>query len=404
MNRPVPKNVFQRSDRIAEIAISEIVQISEAAARMRADGKDILSLATGEPDFPTPANVCDAATAAMAAGQTRYPPTAGTSELRDAVAKQANVSRANVVISTGAKQVLSNLFLASLNNGDEVICPTPYWTSYRDIVRFAGGVVVEVACGSGQGYKMTPEQLEAAITPRTAWLLLNSPSNPSGAMYSRAEIEALGVVLRRHPHVWIASDEIYQHIAYTPFTSVRDALPDLTERMVVIDGVSKAYSMTGWRIGWAIGPKAVIDAMQDVQGQSTSGASSISQAAACAALLGDQALLAERADIFRMRRDLVVAAINQNPLLTCAVPDGAFYVFPSCEAALGTQTPDGSRIETDGDFCRFVLASEGLALVPGSAFSLPGHFRLSYAYSDAELTDGMARLRRATNKLAQSVL
>ncbi len=207
---------------------------------MRAKGDDILSLATGEPDFPTPAHVCEAATAAMAAGQTRYPPTAGTAALRDAVAQQAQVKRANVIISTGAKQVLSNLFLASLDEDDEVICPTPYWTSYRDIVRFAGGNVVEVACGSDQGFKLTPAQLEAAITSRTRWLLLNSPSNPSGAMYSREELEALGDVLRRHPHVWIASDEIYQHIAYAPFTSVFTALPDLHERTVVINGVSKA--------------------------------------------------------------------------------------------------------------------------------------------------------------------
>ncbi|MCF3593044.1 pyridoxal phosphate-dependent aminotransferase [Rhodobacteraceae bacterium LMO-12] len=393
------KQVFKRAERIASIAISEIVQISEAAARMRAKGDDILSLATGEPDFPTPAHVCEAATAAMAAGQTRYPPTAGTAALRDAVAEQAQVKRANVIISTGAKQVLSNLFLASLDEDDEVICPTPYWTSYRDIVRFAGGNVVEVACGSDQGFKLTPGQLEAAITPRTRWLLLNSPSNPSGAMYSRKELEAFGDVLRRYPHVWIASDEIYQHIAYAPFTSVFTALPDLRERTVVINGVSKAYSMTGWRIGWAIGPEAVIEAMQDVQGQSTSGACSISQAAAVAALTGDQGLLIERTAIFQERRDNVAQAINDDPLLNCALPDGAFYIFASCEKALGQTAPDGSIITTDGDFCRYVLASEGLALVPGSAFSMPGHFRLSYAYSDAQLADGVARLHRATAKL-----
>ena len=399
MHDATPKQAFKRAERIASIAISEIVQISEAAARMRASGKDILSLATGEPDFPTPAHVCAAATAAMAAGQTRYPPTAGTAALRDAVAADANVGRANVIISTGAKQVLSNLFLASLNDGDEVICPTPYWTSYRDIVRFAGGSVIEVACGGDQGYKLTPAQLEAAITPRTRWLLLNSPSNPSGAMYSRAELEALGGVLRRHPHVWIASDEIYQHIAYVPFTSLLTALPDLRDRTVVINGVSKAYAMTGWRIGWAIGPEAVIEAMQDVQGQSTSGASSISQAAAVAALTGDQGLLIERAEIFRKRRDMVAGAINDDPLLSCALPDGAFYIFASCEKALGRLAPDGSRLATDGDFCRYLLTSEGLALVPGSAFSMPGHFRLSYAYSDADLANGAARLRRATAKL-----
>ncbi|MCV2894971.1 pyridoxal phosphate-dependent aminotransferase [Lentibacter sp. XHP0401] len=390
---------FLRADRIASIAISEIVQISEAAGRMRSEGKDVLSLATGEPDFPTPQHVCEAATAAMKVGQTRYTPTAGTAALRDAVAEEANVKRANVIISTGAKQVLSNLFLANLNESDEVICPTPYWTSYRDIVRFAGGQVTEVACGGDQGYKLTPAQLEAAITPRTRWLLLNSPSNPSGAMYTREELVALGEVLRRHPHVWIASDEIYQHIAYAPFTSVFSALPNLRARTVVINGVSKAYSMTGWRIGWAIGPEAVIEAMQDVQGQSTSGASSVSQAAALAALQGDQSLLAERAAIFQKRRDNVAQAINDDPLLSCTFPDGAFYIFASCEKALGRSAPDGTLIDIDSDFCRYVLASEGLALVPGSAFSMPGHFRLSYAYSDAELADGIARLRRATTTL-----
>lgn len=394
------KSPFQRASRIAAISMSEIVKISEAAAQMRAEGQDILSLGSGEPDFPTPTHVCDAATIAMTAGQTRYPPTAGTAALRDAVARDAGVERANVIISTGAKQVLSNLFLASLNAGDEVICPTPYWTSYRDIIRFAGGQVVEVPAGSDQGYKMTPAQLEAAITPRTRWLLLNSPSNPSGATYSRSEVKALGAVLRRHPHVWIASDEIYQHIAYAPFTSVRDALPDLSDRIVVINGVSKAYSMTGWRIGWAIGPEAVIVAMQDVQGQSTSGACSISQAAALAALNGDQAMLAQRAAIFRARRDFIAQAINEDPLLSCAIPDGAFYVFASCEKAIGKRAPDGKLIKGCGDFCRFVLASEGLALIPGSAFSMPCHFRLSYAYCDAELSDGIARLRRATAKLA----
>ncbi|SFU02152.1 pyridoxal phosphate-dependent aminotransferase [Sedimentitalea nanhaiensis] len=399
MKDAAPNMDFKRADRIANITFSQIAQISEAAAQMRAQGQDVLALATGEPDFATPAHVCDAATAAMAAGQTRYTPTAGTPALRDAVAERAGVDRDNVLISTGAKQVLSNLFLASLDPGDEVICPTPCWTSYPDIIRFAGGVVREICCGADQGYKITAAQLEAAITPRTRWVLLNSPSNPTGAMYSQSEIQALGAVLRRHPHVWIASDEIYQHIAYATFTSVRDALPDLVGRTVVINGVSKAYSMTGWRIGWAVGPQAAILAMRDVQGQSTSGACSIAQAAACAALLGNQALLAERAAIFRNRRDRVVSAINATPLLSCTVPDGAFYVFASCQATLGRVTPTGDRIETDVDFCRFVLADQGLALVPGSAFSLQDHFRLSYACSDADLTDGMARLRRATEKL-----
>ncbi len=390
---------FRRAGRIADIEISEIVRISEAASALRAAGRDVLSLGTGEPDFPTPDHVIAAAHAAALAGETRYPPTKGTAGLRRAIAGLAGVTPDEVIVSTGAKQVLSNLMLASLNAGDEVICPTPCWTSYRDIIRFAGGRVVEVACPAAQGFKITPAQLADAITPATRWLLLNSPSNPSGAVYSAAELGALGDVLRDHRHVWIASDEIYQHVAYTDCSSLRAVLPDLADRTIVINGVSKAYAMTGWRIGWAIGPAAAIDAMGAVQGQSTSGASSISQAAALAALTGPQELLAVRRDAFRARRDLVVAAIRADPLLDCTAPEGAFYVFASCKGALGLRSPSGELIGDDADFCRHVLETQGLALVPGRAFSMPGYFRLSYAYSETELRDGLARLSRATSAL-----
>ncbi len=391
--------MLQKAYRIDGMALSEIVAISEEAARLRAAGHDVLALSTGEPDFPTPAHICDAAHKAMQAGQTRYPPTAGTAALRSAIAGKAGVAPAEVIVSTGAKQVLSNIFLATLNPGDEVIVPAPYWTSYSDIVALSGGDSVILPCGAEAGFKMSPEQLEAAITPRTRWVLLNSPSNPTGAVYSAAELAALGAVLARHPHVWIASDEIYDLICYAPFTSFREACPDLADRTIVINGVSKAHAMTGWRIGWGIAPAELVKAMIAVQGQITSGACSISQAAALEAVTGDQAHIAERLAAFRDRRDFVVQALNTIPGVTCPEPDGAFYVFPSCEAVLGQRTPDGTLLETDADFCTYVLAATGLAIVPGRAFGLPGHFRLSYAYARADLEDGCARLNRAVQGL-----
>ncbi|MBW4983602.1 pyridoxal phosphate-dependent aminotransferase [Mameliella sp. CS4] len=391
--------MLQKAYRIDGMALSEIVAISEEAARLRAAGHDVLALSTGEPDFPTPAHICDAAHKAMQDGQTRYPPTAGTAALRSAIADKAGVAPGEVIVSTGAKQVLSNIFLATLNPGDEVIVPAPYWTSYSDIVALSGGDSVILPCGAEAGFKLTPEQLEAAITPRTRWLLLNSPSNPTGAVYSAAELAALGDVLARHPHVWIASDEIYDLICYAPFTSFREACPDLADRTIVINGVSKAHAMTGWRIGWGIAPAELVKAMIAVQGQITSGACSISQAAALEAVTGDQAHIAERLAAFRDRRDFVVQALNTIPGITCPEPDGAFYVFPSCEAVLGQRTPDGTLLETDADFCAYVLAATGLAIVPGRAFGLPGHFRLSYAYARADLEDGCARLNRAVQGL-----
>lgn len=403
MNVTPPSTGFRRAARIAGLGLSEIVQISEAARRLKADGRDVITLGTGEPDFPTPDHVIEAAHAAMRRGDTRYPPTAGTAALRRAIAERAagpDCAPEQTVVSTGAKQVLSNAFMASLDDGDEVIVPTPYWTSYADMIAVSGGRMIEVPCGAGDGFKIAPDRLSAAITPKTRWLLLNTPSNPSGAMYSAAELHGLADVLRAHPHVWIASDEIYEHIAYRPFTSFRDAAPDLAGRMLIVNGVSKAYSMTGWRIGWGIGPADLIKAMIAVQGQSTSGACSISQAAALAALAGPQDLVAERAAAFRARRDLVVAKLNATPFLDCPTPDGAFYAFPSCAGVIGRQAPDGAVIDDDARFCRFVLETEGLAAVPGRAFGAPGHFRISYAYSDAELTDGCDRIARACAALS----
>lgn len=378
---------FRRAKRIAAMEISEIVQLSERAAALRAAGQDVIALSTGEPDFPTPAHVVEAAHKAALEGKTRYPATLGTAELRDAIARDNGVERAQVIVSTGAKQVLANAMLASLDAGDEVIMPAPYWTSYSDIVAMAGGTPVVLRCGMEQGFKLRPEQLEVAITPRTRWVMLNSPSNPSGAIYTVDEQRALAEVLGRHPHVMILVDEIYAHLSFEPFSSFLKVAPELADRVLVVNGVSKAYSMTGWRIGWGIGPAEMIRAMGAVQGQVTSGACSVSQAAALSALIGDQTLLDERLQVLRNRRDKVVAALNSIPGVDCPVPDGAFYVFPNITKAM-----ELSGHASDADLCAALLDGAGVAIVPGRAFGLPGHARLSFAYSDAELDAGLERI------------
>lgn len=396
---------FRRSARIASVELSEILQISEAAAAMKKAGKDVISLGTGEPDFPTPAAVTEAAYRAAMAGETTYTATAGTLPLRQAIAADCERSNgyrpeaAEVIVCTGAKQVIFNAMFATLEQGDEVIIGAPYWTSYPDIIGVCGGKPVVIATTAEAGFAITADQLRAAITPRTRWILLNSPGNPSGAVYSVAQMAALADVLRDNPHVGIISDEIYQHICYVPFQSFRAVAPDLADRTLIVNGVSKSYAMTGWRIGWGIAPRRLIDAMVAVQGQITSGASSVSQAAALAALTGDQQLLAERSDDFRARRDMVREALNATGLIRCGSADGAFYLFPDCTATFGKVTPDGTLIEKDADFCQALLKTEGVALVPGRAFGVPGHFRLSYAYSRASLTEACARIARFCSSL-----
>ncbi len=380
---------FRRAARIARIELSEIVQLTERAARLRAEGQDVIALSTGEPDFPTPAHVIEAAHQAALAGQTRYPATLGTPALRDRIAAQAGVERGNVIVSTGAKQVIANAMLASLDPGDEVVMPAPYWTSYSDIVAMAEGVPVVLDCPAGSGFRLSPEQLAAALTPKTRWLMLNAPANPTGCLYSAAELRALADVLVAHPQVMILMDEIYDLLAYGPVATLREVAPELAGRMLVVNGVSKAYAMTGWRIGWGIGPAGMIAALGAVQGQVTSGACSIAQAAALAALSGPQELLAERREILRARRDLVVEGLNALPGITCPSPDGAFYVFPNIEGAMARL-----RLESCAAFCAELLEQEGLALVPGRAFGLPGHLRLSFAYGTADLEAGLARLAR----------
>ena len=392
---------FRRSHRASALSLSEIVRISEAARRLQAQGKPVLTFGTGEPDFATPDHVIEAAHQAAMRGETSYTPTQGIAPLRQAVADQAgfSVDPGQIIISTGAKQVLSNAFLATLDPGEQVIVPAPFWTSYSDIIDFCEAELIPVSCSAETGFLLTPDRLEAAITDKTRWLLLNSPGNPSGAMYSEQQLQDLADVLRRHPHVWILADEIYQHIAYAPFTSFRNAAPDLADRMLIVNGVSKSHAMTGWRIGWGIGPAPLIKAMTAIQGQSTSGACSISQAAALAALTGPQDHLAIRCAEFRARRDMVVAGLNAIGGLKCAQPTGAFYVFPSCTDVIGKTTPQGTMIENDADYCDYLLTQALVALVPGRAFGLPGHFRLSYAYGETDLREGLRRVAAATAEL-----
>lgn len=399
---------FRKSSRLASVELSEIVRIAEAARAAKAAGADVIALGTGEPDFDTPDHAKAAAAEAAAAGKTKYTPTAGLPELRAAVAEKARrengfeVAADEVCVSVGAKQALFNAFMATLEPGEEVIFAAPFWTSYPDMVRVAGGAPVVLSCGVETGFKITPDALEAAITPKTRWLLLNSPSNPSGAVYTRAELEALGAVLRAHPEVWVISDEIYEHLVFdgAAHVSFRVAAPDLAERTLTILGPSKSFAMTGWRIGYAVGPKPLIQAMTTMQGQSTSGASSISQAAALATLtapsIETQTLLAERRAVFEARRNRVAAALDAAPGLSCPVPAGAFYVLPSCAGVYGALRANGAPIETDADFCYAMIDEAGVATVPGRAFGAPGRFRISTAYSDAELDEACRRIAETT--------
>ncbi|MBY6140381.1 pyridoxal phosphate-dependent aminotransferase [Leisingera daeponensis] len=399
---------FRRARRLDPLKVSEILTIGAKAAEMKRQGAPVIILGAGEPDFDTPDHIKEAAAAAMRAGETKYTPLGGTLELRQAV--QAKFRRDNgldyaldeIIAGAGAKEILFDAFMASLNPGDEVIVPTPYWTSYSDIIRIAGGEPVLVPCGDDTGFRLTAEKLEAAITPRTRWLLLNSPLNPAGAAYSAADYRPLLEVLLQHPDVWLMADDMYEHITYGGFEFATPAQvePRLKDRVLTVNGVSKAYAMTGWRLGYAGGPEALIDAMKVVQSQSTSHPSSISQAAAAAALNGPQEVLAERRKSFQARRDLVVEALNSMEGITCPVPDGAFYTFANCAGVLGKRTPDGRVLETDADFCAYLLDRHHVAVVPGRAFGISPYFRVSYATSEAELRAALTRIGRAVAALA----
>lgn len=384
---------------------------SGAAAQLARDlkraGRDIINLAVGEPDFDTPAHICEAATAAMRRGETRYTAVDGTPELKAAII--AKFKRENglsyttdqITVANGAKQIIYNAMMATLGPGDEVIVPAPYWVSYTDIVLLAEGVPVVIAGPQNNGFKLRPEDLEAAITPRTKWLLLNSPSNPTGAVYTAGELRALGEVVLRHPHVHVMTDDIYEHLLFDgrKFSTIAEVEPRLFDRTLTINGASKAYSMTGWRIGYAGGPRSLITAMGTLMGQITANPASISQAAAVAALTGPQEFLADQCAAFQHRRDVVVDLINAVPGLSCHAPEGAFYVFPSCAGLLGKITPDGKRIETDQDVVVYLLEAAGVALVHGEAYGMSPYFRLSTATSLDLLRDACGRIRAACSKL-----
>ena len=399
---------FQKSSRIDAIGVSQILQIGAKAAQLKKEGRPVIILGAGEPDFDTPDNIKGAAIEAIKKGDTKYTALDGTPELKRAI--QAKFKHDNgldfglneITVASGAKQILFNAFMASLEPGDEVIIPTPYWTSYSDIVAVAGGVPVLVPCSDENGFRLTAEALSAAITQRTRWLLINSPSNPSGAAYRREDYQPLCDVLLKNPNIWVLADDMYEHIVYDGFEFVTPAQvePLLKDRTLTINGVSKAYAMTGWRIGYAGGPEALIKAMAVIQSQSTSCPSSVSQAAAVEALAGTQEIVKARALDFQARRDLVVKGLNNTDGINCPTPEGAFYTFANCAGVLNKRTPQGALLKTDADFCDFLLEHHDVAVVPGSAFGLSPFFRISYATSAEELQTALERIAKAVATLA----
>jgi aspartate aminotransferase len=395
------------ADRLSRIKPSPTIAVTSKARALKAAGRDVIGLGAGEPDFDTPENIRAAGIRAIEGGQTRYTDVDGTPELKKAIC--AKFLRENgltytpdqVTVGVGGKQVLYNALMATLNAGDEVIIPAPYWVSYPDMVQLAEGTPVSVACPAENGFKLQPADLEAAITPKTKWLILNSPSNPTGAAYTADELKALGAVLLKHSHVYIMTDDMYEHLVYDDFkfTTIAQVVPELYDRTLTVNGVSKSYSMTGWRIGYAAGPKALIKAMGVIQSQSTSNPTSISQAAAVEALNGPQDFIKERAAVFQKRRDLVVSMLNQASGLHCPNPEGAFYVYPSCAGTIGKTAPTGKVIETDEDFASELLEAEGVAVVHGAAFGLSPFFRISYATSTDVLEEACTRIQRFCGSL-----
>lgn len=409
MNAPIlTSSLFRPANRLSAIGVSEILKISGLAAAMKRQGQDIIILGAGEPDFDTPESIKDAAERAMRAGATKYTALDGSPELKAAI--RAKFKRDNgldfaqdeITVSAGAKQVLFNAMMATINPGDEVIIPTPFWVTYADIVAIAGGTPVLVPCSEANGFRLQGDALERAITSRTRWLMLNSPSNPSGAAYSETDYRPILDVLIKHPHVWLMVDDIYEHVIYDDFRFVTPAAidPALRSRTLTVNGVSKAYAMTGWRIGYGAGPSPLIRAMAVVQSQSTSCPSSVSQAAAIEALNGPQDFIRDRCRSFQQRRDLVVGALNAIDGINCRMPDGAFYTFASCAGLIGKITPDGQTLRNDTDFAEYLLRAVGVAVIPGSAFGLAPYFRISYATSAAELEDACQRIACAAAQLS----
>lgn len=393
--------------RLNRIKPSPSSMAGQRARELRASGRDIVGLTSGEPDFDTPPNVCEAVVRAMANSQTKYTDVGGTPELKAAIREKfrrdngLDYAGSEIIVGTGGKQIIFNALMCTVDAGDEVIVPTPYWVSYPDIVLLADGRPVLVPCSPDNGFKLRAEDLERAITPKTRWLVLNAPNNPSGATYSHAELKALAEVLVRHPQVWIMTDDIYEHILYDGrrFATIAQVEPELKARTLTINGVSKAYAMTGWRIGYGGAPPELVKAMVKLQSQSTSNASSISQAAALEALNGPQDFIAERTAIFQQRRDIVVAELNRIPGISCHVPEGAFYVFPSCAGVMGRATPEGKLLASDEDFVLYLLEAQNLAVLQGDAYGVSPFFRISFATSVPKLQEGLRRLRLACEAL-----
>ena len=390
------------ADALSRVKPSATIAVTQKARDLKGQGRDIISLSVGEPDFDTPDNIKEAAIAAIRRGETKYPPVSGINPLREAIAgkfKRENnldYKPSQVIVGTGGKHILFNAFMATLNPGDEVIVTAPYWVSYPEMVALCGGAAVVVQTKMEHGFKLQPEDLERAITPKTKWVVLNSPSNPSGAAYTREELKKVTDVLVRHPHVWVLPDDMYEHLTYGDFKFVTPAEiePALYDRTLTMNGVSKAYAMTGWRIGYAAGPEQLIKAMDMIQGQQTSGACTIAQWASVEALNGPQDFIATSRKAFQARRDLVVSMLGQAKHLKCPSPEGAFYVFPSCADAMGKKTPGGKVLQTDQDFVTELLEAEGVATVQGSAFGTGPNFRVSYATSDKVLEDACTRIQR----------
>ncbi len=388
------------ADRLGRAKTAATVAMTIKARELKAAGHDVIQLTIGEPDFFSPRHAIDAAYQAALAGQTKYPPQDGTRALKEAVQRKFKRDRSldyaldEIMVANGGKQAIFNAYMATLNDGDEVVIPAPYWAAYGLMARLVGAEPVYVTCPQNNGFKLRPEDLDAAITPKTKWLILNLPNNPTGAACTREELEAIAAVMRKHPHVWVMSDDMYEHLVYDgfEFNTLAQVAPDLRDRIVTICGVSKSYAMTGWRVGFAAGPKDLIKAMTSMQGHATAGVSSVGQAAAVAALDGPQDVVTRMAGIYKRRRDLVVDALNAIPGITCHRPEGAFYVFPNIAGCLGRTTAGGRVLATDGDFAEALLEEQYVALVAGAAFGMSPYLRISYATDDYSLTTAMRRM------------
>ena len=396
------------ASRLNRIQPSPTIAMSIKARELKAEGKDIIELAAGEPDFPTPSHIIEAAEEAMSRGETKYTDPDGTPALKQAVCDKFKRDNnleyvtSQVTIGTGGKQVLYNALMATLNEGDEVIIPAPYWVSYPDMVLLAEGIPKIVECPLDKNFILQPEDLERAITPKTKWIILNSPSNPTGSGYTWDDMKKITDVLIRHPNIWVMTDDMYEHLVYDDFKfcTPAEVEPELYSRTLTVNGMSKAFCMTGWRIGYAAGPENLITAIRKIQSQSTSNPSSISQAASVAALNGPMDFLAKNNEVFKQRRDLVCSMLNQASGITCPTPDGAFYVYPSCAGLIGKKTPDGKVLKSDEDVVSYFLETEGIAAVHGAAFGLSPHFRISYATSTEALEDACQRIQSACTALS----